>query len=113
MSIPQDDRMNDGDVDEAGPLSGNVPPDAYEETVKCPRCGYSFITKTSGKQKLRTRVLVFVGNGNVMGICPKCKANLKVPVSFRGGVSDVTPGVSQRRPARPNSGRDGAEGGVP
>jgi DNA-directed RNA polymerase subunit RPC12/RpoP len=56
--------------------------DVRQESVKCPSCGYSFITKVNGKCKLRTRVLIFVENGNTMGICPKCKTNLKVPVTL-------------------------------
>lgn len=56
--------------------------DVRQESVRCPSCGYSFITTIDGKCKLRTRVLIFVENGNTMGICPKCKTNLKVPVSL-------------------------------
>ena len=56
--------------------------DVRQESVKCPSCGYSFITKVNRKCKLRTRVLIFVENGNTMGICPKCKTNLKVPVTL-------------------------------
>lgn len=60
-----------------------------ENSVNCPACGYSFITGTNGKRKLRTRVLVFTENGNTMGICPKCKVNLKVPVMLAGVVLEV------------------------
>jgi len=56
--------------------------DVRHESIKCPRCGYSFITNVNRKCKLRTRVLIFVENGNTMGICPKCKTNLKVPVTL-------------------------------
>ena len=68
--------------------------DVRQESVKCPSCGYSFITKVNGKCKLRTRVLIFVENGNTMGICPKCKTNLKVPVSFG---DDVAPSRNEGR----------------
>lgn len=56
--------------------------DAKRQSIKCPSCGYDFITKTNGKCKLRTRILVFAESGNTMGICPKCKTSLKVPVTL-------------------------------
>jgi len=52
------------------------------KSMKCPLCGFNFIRKTDGKCKLRTRVLIFNRNGNTMGICPKCKTGLKVPISL-------------------------------
>lgn len=56
--------------------------DRGQKDIMCPLCGYSFITESNGKHKLRTRILVFIDNGNTMGICPQCKAQLKVPVSI-------------------------------
>lgn len=53
---------------------------SYE--LNCPVCGYSIVAGVNGKRKLRTRVLVFNENGNTMGICPKCKTNLRIPVVF-------------------------------
>lgn len=55
--------------------------------VNCPVCGYGIIAGTNGKRKLRTRVLIFNENGNTMGICPKCKTNLKVPVALVAHIS--------------------------
>lgn len=81
-------RMEHGDsneeLHEAHGSHWAEPPDADDEkdSVRCPACGYSFITTTNGKYKLRTRILVFTQTGNTMGICPKCKTNLKVPVAF-------------------------------
>lgn len=100
--------MNNENEDDFEPSCGSGPRDIHEESVKCPRCGYSFITKASGKQKLRTRVLVFVDNGNVMGICPKCKANLKVPVSFRGSPASEHAGAARQRSEKPGSKPGGA-----
>jgi len=110
--MPQEDRTMHADADDAGSFPADTPRDDREESVKCPRCGYSFITKTSGKQKLRTRVLVFVENGNVMGICPKCKANLKVPVSFRGGTTEGNAAGSPKRPKDSSVGPHDTEGGT-
>jgi hypothetical protein len=56
-------------------------------------------------------VLIFVDNGNVMGICPKCKANLKVPVSFRGGGAEEKAAGARKRPANPASGLNSPENG--
>jgi hypothetical protein len=83
MAVPQEKRMESTSMraDTRFPEPARPPDgDAQQESIKCPRCGYSFITKVNGKSKLRTRVLVFAENGNTMGICPKCKTNLKVPV---------------------------------
>ena len=66
-----------------GQSPGGRGPDHEEESIKCPVCGYGFITRSNGKKKLRTRILVFAKNGDAMGICPKCKTNLKVPVALR------------------------------
>ncbi len=68
-----------GDPEESGRRNGDG---AARGTIKCPACGYGFITRVNGKRKLRTRVLIFTENGDAMGICPKCKANLKVPISL-------------------------------
>jgi hypothetical protein len=74
-------------------VPGKEAPAHKNDRVKCPSCGYSFITDSNGKKKLRTRVIVFVENGNAMGICPKCRANLKVPVSL---VEDSPDGSSEK-----------------
>lgn len=62
----------------------HTPPDVatVKRNIKCPNCGYAFIEKSNGKSRIRTRVLVFDESGNAMGICPKCKTNLKLPIAL-------------------------------
>ena len=65
------------------------PADAAEagdsNSLRCPVCGYRFITRVDGKHKLRTRVLIFTKDRKAMGICPNCRAHLKVPVALNNG----------------------------
>ena len=86
--IAKDHTLEEQTRENGDPLSGEqAEENVARDHVNCPSCGYSFITNSNGKKKLRTRILVFVKNGNAMGICPRCKANLKVPVS----VGDLRP----------------------
>ena len=51
-----------------------------EGESRCPDCGFSCIVGTSEKRKIRTRVLIFSDNGEAMGICPRCKTQLRLPI---------------------------------
>jgi len=73
MAIPKDNMRSHSQNRQRDPISNSM---------KCPSCGFNLIRRTNGKYKLRTRVLIFTRNGNTMGICPKCKTNLKIPIAL-------------------------------
>jgi len=51
-----------------------------KEQAVCPKCGNPLVREyAGGKQKLRTNILVWDENGCVAK-CPKCKADVSVPV---------------------------------
>lgn len=67
-----------------GPHANAIHP---QKVLRCPSCDYAPIVISNGTSKIRTRVLIFTENGNVMGICPKCKAYLKLPIALTSRTS--------------------------